>query len=42
LTDEDEAEIRRFVETADIAGGRYFDGAMSQTFCDTKEESYED
>jgi aryl-alcohol dehydrogenase-like predicted oxidoreductase len=39
LTDGEVAEIRKFVETAEIAGGRYFEGAMAQTFSDTREES---
>jgi aryl-alcohol dehydrogenase-like predicted oxidoreductase len=39
LTDEDEAEIRKFVETAEIAGGRYLDSMTALTYGDTVEES---
>jgi aryl-alcohol dehydrogenase-like predicted oxidoreductase len=39
LTDADEAEIRKFVEEADIAGGRLPDWAMSSHLIDTKLEA---
>lgn len=39
LTDEDETEIRKFVETAEVAGGRYTEGSMTFTFGDTVAES---
>lgn len=39
LTDEEEVEIRKFVETAEIAGGRYLDSMAAMTFSDTVEES---
>lgn len=38
LTDADEAEIRNFVETAAVGGGRVPDDAKSQCYADTKEE----
>lgn len=38
LTDADEAEIRKFVETAAVRGGRVPDDAKSQCYADTKEE----
>jgi aryl-alcohol dehydrogenase-like predicted oxidoreductase len=39
LTDEDEAEIRHFVETAEIAGHYMPPKFESYTFTDTKEEA---
>ncbi len=39
LTDEDEAEIRRFVENADLGGGYMPPQWEDQTFTDTTEET---
>jgi aryl-alcohol dehydrogenase-like predicted oxidoreductase len=37
LTDEEEAEIRKFVETAEVSGNRYLDATMKYTFENTVE-----
>lgn len=38
LSDEDEKDIRKFLESAQVAGTRYQDGGMNLTFGDTREE----